>query len=57
MYAASLQWVYNVLKSMEKRSGLTDGSVLLWVSAVDGCLFKLGSTVCLHVMRFVLVST
>ena len=29
--------VSNVLKSMEKRSGLSELSVIPWVSAVEGC--------------------
>ena len=29
--------VSNVLKSMEKQSGLSELSVISWVSAVEGC--------------------
>ena len=29
--------VSNILKSIEKQSGLSELSVILWVSAVEGC--------------------
>ena len=32
--------VSNVLKSMEKGSGLSELSIVLWLSAVEGCLLS-----------------
>ena len=32
--------VSDVLKSMEKRSGLSEFSDILWASAIEGCLLS-----------------
>ena len=44
-YVCTIGEYENVLKSMKKWSGLSELSVMLWVSAVEGCLLWLWDTV------------